>query len=76
VSPRDGEAIDVDLLPINARRGRDVLLNGTYVGTVAPLKGRWSALVAKTRSYDVRATRQEALEMIVERALAVRRLSL
>lgn len=75
VSPRDGEAIDVDLLPINARRGRDVLLNGTYVGTVAPLKGRWSALVAKTRSYDVRATRQEALELIVERALAVRRLS-
>lgn len=71
VSPRDGEAIDVDLLPINARRGRDVLLNGTYVGTVAPLKGRWSALVAKTRSYDVRATRQEALELIVERALAV-----
>lgn len=71
VSPRDGEAIDVDLLPINARRGRDVLLNGTYVGTVAPLKGRWSALVAKTRSYDVRATRQEALELIVERARAV-----
>lgn len=71
VSPRDGEAIDVDLLPINARRGRDVLLNGTYVGTVAPLKGRWSALVAKTRSYDVRATRQEALELIAERARAV-----
>lgn len=71
VSPRDGEAIDVDLLPINARRGRDVLLNGTYVGTVAPLKGCWSALVAKTRSYDVRATRQEALELIVERARAV-----
>lgn len=76
VSPRDGEAIDVDLLPINARRGRDVLLNGTYVGTVAPLEGRWSALVASERSYDVRATRQEALELIVERALAVRRLSL
>lgn len=76
VSPRDGEAIDVDLLPINARRGRDVLLNGTYVGTIAPLEGRWSALVASERSYDVRATRQEALEMIVERALAVRRLSL
>ena len=71
VSPRDGEAIDVDLLPINARRGRDVLLDGTYVGTVAPLEGRWSALVAKTRSYDVRATRQEALELIVERARAV-----
>lgn len=71
VSPRDGEAIDVDLLPINARRGRDVLLNGTYVGTIAPLEGRWSALVAKTRSYDVRATRQEALELIVERARAV-----
>lgn len=76
VSPRDGEAIDVDLLPINARRGRDVLLNGTYVGTVAPLEGRWSALVASERSYDVRATRQEALELIVERALAVRRLGL
>lgn len=76
VSPRDGEALDVDLLPINARRGRDVLLNGTYVGTVAPLEGRWSALVASERSYDVRATRQEALELIVERALAVRRLSL
>lgn len=76
VSPRDGEAIDVDLLPINARRGRDVLLNGTYVGTIAPLEGRWSALVASERSYDVRATRQEALELIVERALAVRRLSL
>lgn len=76
VSPRDGEAIDVDLLPINDGRGRDVLLNGTYVGTIAPLEGRWSALVASERSYDVRATRQEALEMIVERALAVRRLSL
>lgn len=76
VSPRDGEAIDVDLLPINARRGRDVLLDGTYVGTVAPLEGRWSALVASERSYDVRATRQEALELIVERALAVRRLGL
>lgn len=76
VSPRDGEALDVDLLPINARRGRDVLLNGTYVGTIAPLEGRWSALVASERSYDVRATRQEALELIVERALAVRRLGL
>ena len=76
VSPRDGEAIDVDLLPINARRGRDVLLDGTYVGTVAPLEGRWSALVASERNYDVRATRQEALELIVERALAVRRLGL
>ena len=76
VSPRDGEAIDVDLLPINDGRGRDVLLNGTYVGTVAPLEGRWSALVASERSYDVRATRQEALELIVERALAVRRLGL
>lgn len=76
VSPRDGEALDVDLLPINARRGRDVLLNGTYVGTIAPLEGRWSALVASERSHDVRATRQEALELIVERALAVRRLGL
>ena len=76
VSPRDGEALDVDLLPINDGRGRDVLLNGTYVGTVAPLEGRWSALVASERSYDVRATRQEALELIVERALAVRRLGL
>lgn len=76
VSPRDGEAIDVDLLPINDGRGRDVLLNGTYVGTVAPLESRWSALVASERSYEVRATRQEALELIVERALAVRRLSL
>lgn len=76
VSPRDGEAIDVDLLPINDGRGRDVLLNGTYVGTIAPLESRWSALVASERSYDVRATRQEALELIVERALAVRRLGL
>lgn len=75
VSPRDGEAIDVDLLPINDGRGRDVLLSGTYVGTVAPLESRWSALVASERSYEVRATRQEALELIVERALAVRRLS-
>lgn len=76
VSPRDGEAIDVDLHPINNRRGRDVLLNGTYIGTVAPLESRWSALVANTRSYDVRATRQEALELIVERTLAVRHPSL